>query len=242
MQSDEGIILAALTTATRLLLAIDNESEAATEILAQTLASQTRDVGAVFAPVAAADAFATFWSAATDRAATLANQQQLYVLTAATRLQTWPPGRLREATVRDSERLIDWLMAFQHATFPLDAGDREASRIIIDSLLWRKDLFVWDDGRAGQPHPVSMAALARPTPNGIALNLVYTPTEARGRGYSTACLAALCQQHLNAGRLFCTLLAVGAGPTAQRLFTRVGFRPIANFAEYRFAARADSKG
>jgi predicted GNAT family acetyltransferase len=50
-----------------------------------------------------------------------------------------------------------------------------------------------------------MAALARPTARGIAVNFVYTPAELRQRGYPSACVAALSQQALDSGRGFTCL-------------------------------------
>ena len=90
-------------------------------------------------------------------------------------------------------------------------------------------LGVWDDDGA-----VSMASSNRPTPNGTSINLVYTPPERRGRGYASACVAALSGRQLDAGKRFCTLFTDRANPTSNAIYRRIGFRPIADFAEVRF--------
>jgi predicted GNAT family acetyltransferase len=48
-----------------------------------------------------------------------------------------------------------------------------------------QDLFVWEVNA----EVVSMAAKARPTRHGIAVNYVYTPTPFRKKGYATSCVA-----------------------------------------------------
>ena len=50
-----------------------------------------------------------------------------------------------------------------------------------------------------------MAAARGPTPHGIRIGFVYTPVEWRGRGYASACVAALSQQQLDQGKSLCFL-------------------------------------
>jgi predicted GNAT family acetyltransferase len=79
-----------------------------------------------------------------------------------------------------------------------------------------------------------MAAVSRPTPNGISVSLVYTPPEKRGNGYASACVAALSQRQLDAGKRFCTLFTDLSNSTSNALYQRVGYRPLAEFVEIRF--------
>jgi predicted GNAT family acetyltransferase len=90
-------------------------------------------------------------------------------------------------------------------------------------------LFVWD--HAG---PVSMASATGLTPNGIRVNGVYTPPEHRGRGYATACVAALSARLLADGRRFCFLFTDAANPTSNAIYRRIGYVPVAEVQEYRF--------
>ena len=80
-----------------------------------------------------------------------------------------------------------------------------------------------------------MASSNRPTPNGIAVNLVYTPPEKRGRGYATACVAGVSQRQLDGGKTFCTLFTDLANPTSNAVYQRVGYQPLADFAEITFS-------
>jgi predicted GNAT family acetyltransferase len=144
-----------------------------------------------------------------------------------------PGGRLRAATGDEHDFLSHWQLAFQREAMPREAGDMDAARIITDRLLNDGDLFVWqkNDGWV-----VSMAARARPTVRGISVNLVYTPPEERRRGYAAACVAHLSQWLLDSGYDFCTLFTDRANATANKLYARIGYNPIADFDEYRFRA------
>lgn len=68
------------------------------------------------------------------------------------------------------------------------------------------------DGR-----PVSMAGYGGPTPNGIRVFAAYTPPAWRGRGYATACVAALTRRLLDGGRRrFCFLFTDRTNPHLER--------------------------
>ncbi len=184
-------------------------------------------VPGVVAPSATSDAFARLWSAATGCAYRPAMRERAYEL----RRVISPAavsGCLRVATETDLPLAVDWVYRFmQDAGLPgtvEDAHERAALRI--DD----RDLFLWDDGG-----PVSMAAKARHTTHGMIVSLVYTPRELRGRGYASACVAALSQQLLDAGWEFCALFADLANPTSNDIYQRIGYRPVCDFNEYDFA-------
>jgi predicted GNAT family acetyltransferase len=64
----------------------------------------------------------------------------------------------------------------------------------------------------------------------------YTPLEQRGKGYATACVAALSQRLLTGGRHFCTLFTDLANPTSNRIYQRIGFEALGDFEEWVFLA------
>jgi predicted GNAT family acetyltransferase len=84
---------------------------------------------------------------------------------------------------------------------------------------------LWDDGG-----PRSVACRARKTPTGCAIGPVYTPPEARARGYGGAVTAALSRRELDAGSRFVCLFADQKNPTANRVYQRIGFRPVRDFS------------
>ena len=84
--------------------------------------------------------------------------------------------------------------------------------------------------------PVSLAARGRRLPHGSSVGPVYTPPDKRGRGYASACVAALSQAILDGGADYCTLFTDLANPTSNRIYQRLGYQPLCDFTEYRFHA------
>ena len=182
----------------------------------------------VMAPSATSEAFARLWSAATGRAYRPALAERAYELR-----RVIPPaavsGYLRLATETDLPLAADWAYRFlQDAGLP---GAAEEAHEIAAQRVDDCDLFFWDDGG-----PVSMAAKTRHTTRGIVISLVYTPRGLRGRGYASACVAALSQQLLDAGWEFCALFTDLANPTSNDIYQRIGYRPVCDFDEYDFEA------
>jgi hypothetical protein len=109
--------------------------------------------------------------------------------------------------------------------------DLVLQRGVVEKLIGQKALYIWQDEQ-----PVSMAAQTRASTNGIAINAVFTPLEQRGKGYATACVAALSQRLLTGGRHFCTLFTDLANPTSNRIYQRIGFEALGDFEEWVFLA------
>jgi len=91
------------------------------------------------------------------------------------------------------------------------------------------NLFVWE---TENKQVVTMAGTTRPTTNGIAVNSVYTPPELRGRGYASACVAALSQLMLDSGRQFCALFTDLANPTSNSIYQKMGYQAVCDVDEY----------
>jgi predicted GNAT family acetyltransferase len=139
------------------------------------------------------------------------------------------PGALRHVRPSDRDHLIGWLVAFEEETFgerqPRDPG------AMVDRALASEGrrLYVWDDDG-----PVSMCGVGGPTPNGIRIGPVYTPPGLRRRGYASACVAAVSQAQLDAGRRHCYLFADLANPTSNHIYLTMGYVPVDEVAVYRF--------
>ncbi|HEX5101376.1 MAG TPA: GNAT family N-acetyltransferase, partial [Polyangiaceae bacterium] len=121
-----------------------------------------------------------------------------------------PPGVARTAGETDRALLTAYLDAFiREVKLPRGPDAREmAARHIAGGTA-----LLWDDGG-----PRSLACRARKTPTGCAIGPVYTPPEARGRGYGTAVTAALARRELDAGSRFVCLFAEQKNPTANRIY------------------------
>ncbi|MFD6509189.1 MULTISPECIES: GNAT family N-acetyltransferase [unclassified Bacillus (in: firmicutes)] len=74
---------------------------------------------------------------------------------------------------------------------------------------------------------VSVAAKTRPTTNNITVNFVYTPKEARKKGYASNCVAALSQRMLDEGYKTTTLYTDLANPTSNKIYQEIGYEQIA---------------
>lgn len=73
---------------------------------------------------------------------------------------------------------------------------------------------------------VSVAAKTRPTANNITVNFVYTPKEARKKGYASGCVAALSQRMLDEGYKTTTLYTDLANPTSNKIYQEIGYEQI----------------
>ncbi len=134
-------------------------------------------------------------------------------------------GHFRVAGEEDGPLLVGWMRAFIMEAL----HDESASAAATQTQLRVRDreLFVWEqDGK-----PVSMAGKARPTMNGITVNMVYTPPQHRGKGYATACVAALSQHLIDEGWKYCTLFADLANPISNGIYQRIGYQPVCDFDE-----------
>jgi predicted GNAT family acetyltransferase len=142
------------------------------------------------------------------------------------------PGAARPATEADLDLLAGWWRAFlaevTHDPPASDADVESAVRLRLDAPGWGIDL--WEDGG----EPVSLAAFGNPTPNGARIGPVYTPPDARGRGYAGALVAHASQSLLDSGRRFCFLYADQANPSANGIYRRIGYEQVCESANIAF--------
>lgn len=138
-------------------------------------------------------------------------------------------GGLRRATRADLNLISRWLRDFNVET---GAPDPSADEIIAGRLESPTGgLYLWLD-----PEPVALVGHTGPTRHGVRIGPVYTPPECRRRGYGGTATAALCRKLLDGGRRFCFLYTDQSNLNAQRVYERIGFRPVCDIAEYRFDA------
>ena len=99
----------------------------------------------------------------------------------------------------------------------------------IKSRLGKDIHYIWEDGE-----PVSQAVFGRETPNGAAINWVYTPPRFRGHGYATSVVAELTKSLLDHGKRFCYLFADAANPVSCAVYHKLGYYDAYNFDEIKF--------
>ena len=187
------------------------------------------DVAGVLGASEDARHFAGIWTTLTMRRAVLSMQQRIYECT-----EVAPPagvaGEARAATTDDRPLVVEWLRAFNEEAL----GDTPADGVEAN-IDWRLDpstssgLVVWWDG-----DPVSMVGYGRPTRSGMTVAPVYTPPALRGRGYASACTAAVTRQLLESGRRFVSLYTDLANPTSNSIYQKIGYRPVRDVDQYRF--------
>ena len=224
VERERSLVGCALRTPPYKLLLTRADSVAVEEI-ARDLANSSPELPAVLAPDDTAAAFASSWSTHTGATSRRGMHQRIYELDRVSPPEC--PGRLRQASVEDLDTVVEWATGFIGEAGPSEAGDpaEYARRMIAAGAV-----YLWEDGE-----PVSMAAWQGPTPNGVRISLVFTPPERRRRGYASACVATLSQLQLEQGRRFCFLFTDLANPTSNRIYQRIGYRPVCDISDYLFS-------
>lgn len=214
----EGIVLCAHRTYPGRLAVTNSRRPGGLGLLAEDALGACPDVCEVVGVEPTVSAIAEVLAARMGRTAERRMSQRLHALERVDAFAT-APGRLRPAREADLDVLAEWAEAFCR-----DIGEPAASgeaRQMVDTRIRSESLFVWE-----RDTPVSMAASAGKTPNGVRVNLVYTPPELRGQGYATACVAAVSQLLLQRGNRFCCLYTDLANGTSNAIYHRIGYRPV----------------
>ncbi len=229
VQDDHGLAAAAVMTPPYSLVVYAGQPDpnAAFTALADALCEQGWDTPGVNGPAPASAQFAAVWRQRTGQPVRLGMNLRAFELRRVT-----PPqdvsGALRRATLADLALVEQWWDEFTMEAMPNEAGNRspDAARQSIEEgriVLWR------DDGQ-----DVSMAAQTRVLLQGVTVSLVYTPPARRGRGYASACVAALSQHLLDSGWQYCTLFTDLANPVSNSIYPRIGYQPVCDYEHYHF--------
>ncbi|MBJ8051067.1 GNAT family N-acetyltransferase [Bacillus cereus] len=130
-------------------------------------------------------------------------------------------GIFREITNDELPLIGKWIYQFcEDVKLPTtkEEAEQTAHTLITNNRLFGLEV----DGKL-----VSVAAKTRPTTNNITVNFVYTPKEARKKGYASNCVAALSQRMLNEGYKTTTLYTDLANPTSNKIYQEIGYEQIA---------------
>ncbi|HEX8521958.1 MAG TPA: GNAT family N-acetyltransferase [Tepidisphaeraceae bacterium] len=223
-----GVMTRRNMTPARHLVLSDNLPTPAVDALIDELAHESISVPGIQTTPAQAEHFAHRWCSLVNAETREQMRLALFRLD-----KVIPPPRadgiLRQATWRDLDLVTGWIDAFVGDIGESLAGCRE----LADTVIARQRLFLWEN----RGTPLSMAAWTRLTPNGCAINFVYTPQHLRGRGLASNCVAALSQHMLDTGKKFCTLYTDLANPTSNKIYQRIGYRQISLAAKYAFSPK-----
>ena len=232
-RDDDVVAAAVMTPPFNVVVSMTDDPDAITA-LGRDLARQRFSVPGVTGPVEVARRFAEMWTERRGLTAKRTIRERIYRLERVTQ-PTGVPGTARTATGDDRDLLIDWVRAFLIEA--LDGDDEQAERVVDSALrTGSRTFYLWeDDGR-----PVSLAGVTGPTPNGIRVGPVYTPSEARRRGYASAVTAAASQAQLDAGRKFVFLFTDLDNPTSNKIYKAIGYEPVIDVDQWTFEPAGES--
>ena len=201
--------------------------------LATRLAALGHSVPSVSADHGTATAFAEAWQRHTGATPRLRDTRlRLYRLGTLTPPDPLPAGHGRVLGGQDLEQAMFWCAEFARAVgedVTIDAGTWAGTRFA------DKDYTLWEtpDGT-----PVSVAGLNPMIGGQIQVDVVYTPSHLRGRGYAGAVTAEVSRAALAAGARDVVLFADLSNPTSNALYQRLGYAGLADWDVYDFPAAA----
>jgi RimJ/RimL family protein N-acetyltransferase len=174
----------------------------------------------------ACDAFADRWRTLTGRTHVMRVQLRNHKLTRVDAVPR-PSGAARLATASDA----DWVSEAQH-DFIMEVrlpDDAARLRALIPRRIEQGQIWIWDDDGA-----VAFAGWTDAPPDAARIAPVYTPPQARGRGYATALVADLSQALLDRGRQGLFLITDLANPISNAIYAKIGFRPKSDLFHFDF--------
>ena len=145
------------------------------------------------------------------------------------------PGKLRLAHWEDYPLMTRWIAGYSEEVGKPISFDNAKSWA--EKLIQNQQLHIWD-----LEVPVSIAAVDRPTRNGIAIHSVYTPPEHRNKGYATSSVLLLTQKMLTDRYSFCCLYTDLSNPTSNSIYTKIGYVPVGDALAFDFQSnRVENK-
>jgi uncharacterized protein len=193
------------------------------------LANAVRDshphIPGVGGPKDPAKHFSHFWNLKTQKSPLLEHSMRIYQLEKVLSLPL-SPGSLQKAREKDGDFLAEWLRQFHDE---INVSEKLDLRNMVENYIREQRLFIWEAGGAR-----AMAAAAGSSLNGVRVNMVYTPSEFRGKGYATSLVAALSQSFLDSGKKFCCLYTDLLNPTSNSIYQKIGYQPVCDWNVYRF--------
>ena len=202
------------------------------EILVEELFKQQEKLPGVLSFKEAADKFTKLWCEVNSLEPQLLRKERIYKLEEVSK-ETLGERQISVATKPYQSTVLKWAREMLTEAL-IDITEEELNRNHYNF----KDEFEKDNSQIyllfDNNKPVSMARKAGKTPNGNAVNLVYTPSPLRRRGYATECVAKLSKLLLEEGNKYCFLFTDLSNPTSNNIYLKVGYRPVIDENHYKF--------
>jgi len=228
VKSESQILLSALFF--RMNLILSHGDEMAIPFVVEELIKGNFQIPGVIGPLTLAETFKDHWLKKTKCTFRLGMRQKIYKLTRVNPAEK-VAGYMRNIEEKDVPLVSEWAQAFhKDAKLPEAPNTLEVEVKNAEQRVKDQKTFFWIvDGV-----PVCMAALARPTPNGITVNAVFTPKEHRCKGYARALVTKVSQLSLDQGKKFCVLYTDVGNPTSNSIYQKVGYEEVSESINYRF--------
>ncbi|WP_068874048.1 MULTISPECIES: GNAT family N-acetyltransferase [unclassified Phenylobacterium] len=192
--------------------------------IAQAVAAHDSRAPGVRGPAGAAAAFAGAWLESVGRGAQPVEGRRLWRLPVPGSARP-APGKLRRAAPSDGGDVVGLMEGFLAET----GEDPVTATGMVGRRLGEGRYLLWEDGG-----PVTVVGVTPPVFGVVRVQAVFTPQTLRNRGYAAAAVAELSARVLLAGNE-CVLITNLANPVPNRLFLGLGFQPVLEAVEYRFA-------
>jgi predicted GNAT family acetyltransferase len=186
------------------------------------------ELPSVSGPRDSAEPFAETWSKLTGT--TVREVLALRLFRLGTLTPPAVPGRVRLATEADVPLMAGWQTDFQIEAIGEEREPGQSESNVRRQLAQGNGSLLWMLGG----RPVSYAHVWAPTDGMSRVGPVYTPPELRGHGYGSAVTAAASQWALDAGAKYVILFTDLANPISNRIYQRIGYRPVYDQAELEF--------
>ncbi len=192
--------------------------------LGESVGRDDEDLPSVRGEVGVVAAFAGAYATVTGRPAEAADAQRLYMLDDLRVPDV--PGDLRRGDDGDEALVARWAEGFV-----ADTGFGSADDVAMMVARVRSGLIrIWVDG----DRPVAMG-VGMPVVFGVSrVGWIYTPPEHRGVGFGAAVTAAISAEQLAGEASTCILYTQLSNPVSNRIYQRLGYRPVREDLAYRF--------
>lgn len=199
-------------------------------LLVNTLNENKMDIPGVLGFTKGVEKFVQLYAIKNQKTATLKMNQQIYCLDTVNP-ETFGSNSAEPATIEDLNLILRWIRAFM-----LEAASEASPQAVsqaqkgINGAIKHELIYVLRI----KEKIVSMAGKWGETPNGRRIGGVYTPPDQRNKGYGTEVVAKVSQSVLDAEKQYCFLFTDLSNPVSNRMYQKIGYRPIIGVDEYKF--------